>query len=228
MTQHPGGHELSNQDPLAQNNLLRQTINAMPKRRIFITGESESETADYLATVNRISKQPDDEYRVVLREQFAARLAESYATPSLQKYALMLFEDVYDVGLTHDAMLPIEEQETWRTYLAEGALLTLTAINHLDSPGLYDLYTADEVEAELYSFAQTHLSSTEASIQEIRNGIPEAEHERNATFLPDEGRQLLDMLARRQQLQEISANWPPEYRMQYGKDIYFIDFTGPA
>ena len=228
MTQNPGGHELSNQDPLAQNNLLRQTINAMPKRRIFITGESESETADSLATVNRISKQHDDEYRVVLREQFAARLAESYATPSLQKYAMMLFEDVYDVGLTHDAMLPIEKQKTWRTYLAEGALLTLTAISHLDSPGLYDLYTASEVDAELYSFAQTHLSSTDASIKEIRNGLLAGEHEPDATFLPDEGRQLLDMLARRQQLQEITANWPQEYRTQYGEDIYFIDFIEPT
>src|SRR5712691_6362206 len=130
MTRSPGGHELSNRDPLAQNSMLRQTINCLPKRRTFglsetLTDEEKAdEKAQLYGTMGRTEKGDRQEYRVVLREQFAARLAESYATPSLQKYALMLFEDVYNRGLTRDAMVPLGNQKT-PSSRSEHALLVL-------------------------------------------------------------------------------------------------------
>src|SRR2546428_9447228 len=131
MSQNPGSHESSKQDPLAQNNLLRETINAMPRRHTPNFAELE-------AFMSRTEKSDRDEYRDMLRARFISRLEESYATPSLQRYALTLFEYNYDRGLRHDAMIPFDNRNR-PTNPREEALLVLADTTHPNSAGLYDL-----------------------------------------------------------------------------------------
>jgi hypothetical protein len=198
MSQSPGRYEFSNQGSLAQNNVLRETINAIPKR-----GLPKPLTPDDWAQVHgmmdRVAKGDQQEYRVVLRKKFTAQLAASYATPSLQTYALILFEDVYDSGLKNDAMVRFAQQKYQPTSYRERALLLLAAADNLNSSGLYDLQTAKEIETLLYRFALNDIDHAAGLIQA---GID----------IPPDKQEL-------QQLQEITPNWQQEYLMQYGENI---------